>query len=196
MTEQKKPQPESELVVLESADAALVAAQSVPVQATAPPPPPPDDDIEEVDFGGAGHDESEMDMTPMVDVTFLLLIFFMVTAAFSMQKALQVPKPKEDQASTQSVEEEQDNESVTVEIDEYGSFHVITMDDEFEAPSKQEVIIQLTEARQPKGGLQPPTKLIVKAHERAKHGRVVMVLDAGAQTQFNQVQLMTMTEEE
>ena len=35
--------------------------------------------------------DSEMDMTPMVDVTFLLLIFFMVTAAFAMQKSFQVP---------------------------------------------------------------------------------------------------------
>src|SRR5688572_20269137 len=31
--------------------------------------------------------EAEMDMTPMVDVTFLLLIFFMVTASFTMQKS-------------------------------------------------------------------------------------------------------------
>ncbi len=35
----------------------------------------------------------EADMTPMVDVTFLLLIFFMVTAAFTMQSAIVVPKP-------------------------------------------------------------------------------------------------------
>ncbi len=37
--------------------------------------------------------EAELDMTPMVDVTFLLLIFFMVTAAFTMQKSFQVPAP-------------------------------------------------------------------------------------------------------
>ncbi|HUG70447.1 MAG TPA: biopolymer transporter ExbD [Pirellulaceae bacterium] len=36
---------------------------------------------------------SESDMTPMVDVTFLLLIFFMVTAAFAMQRSMVVPKP-------------------------------------------------------------------------------------------------------
>ena len=42
----------------------------------------------------------DMDMTPMVDVTFLLLIFFMITSAFQMQKSFEVPTPSMDQAST------------------------------------------------------------------------------------------------
>ncbi|MEE3368277.1 MAG: biopolymer transporter ExbD [Planctomycetota bacterium] len=150
-----------------------------------------------VQFGSSGHDESEMDMTPMVDVTFLLLIFFMVTAAFSMQKALEVPKPKEDQASTNTVEEEQDEDAVTVEVDEFDSFHVITSDDEAEAPSRHELLMQLRNARTgPGDGTEPPNKLIVKAHEDCTHARVVMALDAGAETGFQQVQLMTITEDE
>ena len=150
-----------------------------------------------VQFGSSGHDESEMDMTPMVDVTFLLLIFFMVTAAFSMQKALEVPKPKEDQASTNTVEEEQDDDAVTVEVDEFDSFHVITSDDEAEAPSRHELLVQLRVAREGTGdGTEPPSKLIVKAHEDCTHARVVIALDAGAETGFQQVQLMTITEDE
>ena len=148
-------------------------------------------------FGAPGHDESEMDMTPMVDVTFLLLIFFMVTAAFSMQKALEVPKPKEDQASTNTVEEEQDEDAVTIEVDEFDSFHVITSDNEAEAPSRHELLVQLRDAREGTGaGTEPPNKLIVKAHEDCTHARVVMALDAGAETGFQQVQLMTITEDE
>ena len=150
-----------------------------------------------VQFGSSGHDESEMDMTPMVDVTFLLLIFFMVTAAFSMQKALEVPKPKEDQASTNTVEEEQDEDAVTIEVDEFDSFHVITSDDEAEAPSEHDLLVQLRVAREGTGGgTEPPNKLIVKAHEDCTHARVVMALDAGAETGFQQVQLMTITEDE
>ena len=39
---------------------------------------------------------SDINVTPMVDVTFLLLIFFMVTAAFSMQNDPQIaPKNPE-----------------------------------------------------------------------------------------------------
>lgn len=33
----------------------------------------------------------EMDLTPMVDVTFLLLIFFMITASFTLQKKMEMP---------------------------------------------------------------------------------------------------------
>ena len=58
------------------------------------PPDPWNNDEEEEgeeDFRlvGAPLEESEMDITPMVDVTFLLLIFFMITASFAMQKSLE-----------------------------------------------------------------------------------------------------------
>ena len=46
--------------------------------------------------------DNEMDMTPMVDVTFLLLIFFMVTAAFSLQKSIEVPPPDQQESAQQA----------------------------------------------------------------------------------------------
>jgi hypothetical protein len=42
-------------------------------------------------------EDPELDMTPMVDVVFQLLIFFMLTAAFALQKSLTLPKPADDQ---------------------------------------------------------------------------------------------------
>ena len=47
-------------------------------------------------------ERDDLDMTPMVDVTFLLLIFFMVTAAFSLQKSLEVPTPDQQENATES----------------------------------------------------------------------------------------------
>ena len=41
----------------------------------------------------------DVDMTSMVDVTFLLLVFFMVTASFALQKAIATPVPESDSAS-------------------------------------------------------------------------------------------------
>ena len=66
---------------------------------------PPDDS----DEGGGdvvfkrNVEEAEMDMTPMVDIVFQLLIFFMITASFTMQKAMPVPKPKDDRPSTSEI---------------------------------------------------------------------------------------------
>ena len=51
-----------------------------------------DDDV--VDFVGSKPDDGELDMTPMVDVTFLLLIFFVMTAAFTIQTSLPIPTPQ------------------------------------------------------------------------------------------------------
>ena len=39
--------------------------------------------------------DNEVDMTPMIDCVFLLLIFFLVTASFQLQKALEIPPPEQ-----------------------------------------------------------------------------------------------------
>ncbi len=39
-------------------------------------------------------EEAELDITPMIDVTFLLLIFFMVTSTMDQQKQINVPPAK------------------------------------------------------------------------------------------------------
>ena len=78
-----------------------------------------------------------MDMTPMVDVTFLLLIFFMVTAAFSLQKSIEMPRQQTDAPSTSVVEEEsEDLDMVEVQVDEFGSFLVMAPDWETRDPGK------------------------------------------------------------
>ena len=60
--------------------------------------------------------DDEMDLTPMVDVTFLLLIFFMITAAFAVQKAISVPPTNDQTTPTQSVEDLEDD-SIVIRID-------------------------------------------------------------------------------
>lgn len=138
-----------------------------------------------------------MDMTPMVDVVFQLLIFFMLTAAFALQKSIALPKPAEERPSEQQVEQsiEERPDYVIVALDENNTFHVTTADWEEEAPSVQELYVQLRRAREGLTSGTIPNKLRVEAHPDALHGRVVAALDAGAGTGFEQVQLAT-TEEE
>jgi biopolymer transport protein ExbD len=145
--------------------------------------------------------EAEMDMTPMVDVTFLLLIFFMVTASFTMQKSLNIPKPESNEASTQArtVQDFQDNpDYIVLRVDSYNTFHVSAsaFDDEIEAPSEQELLVRLRQARQGDASGNIPTKMLVLASGEALHERVVMAIDAGNDVGMDEVQLVTVEEDE
>lgn len=157
-----------------------------------------EEDVAHVSFRPAGRDDTEMDMTPMVDVTFLLLIFFMVTAAFSLQRALQVPTPRPDEPSevVQQQDPVEDTDTITVQVDENNTFRLLTPDRDVEAPSAHELLIQLREARSAGGRAQRPSKLLVMAHVDAMHEAVVAAMDAGSQVEMEQIQLMMVEEYE
>ena len=128
-----------------------------------------------------------MDMTPMVDVTFLLLIFFMVTAAFSLQKSIEMPRQQSDQPSL-SVEPEPTDEldMVEVQVDEYGSFLVLAPEWERETPGKQNLITTLKEAM---GARQDGMRLVIKVHEAAKLHALVDAMDAGTIAGYTELQV-------
>ena len=144
-------------------------------------------------------DRQEMDMTPMVDVTFLLLIFFMVTAAFGLQKSYDVPAPDDSRPSTDAVtleELENDPRYIIVRVDEYDTFHVsaAAWDAEREAPSKPDLLARLREART--SGTPMATHLLVMASEAATNGQVITALDAGTALGMEDVKLMTLPSED
>lgn len=137
---------------------------------------------------------AEMDMTPMVDVTFLLLIFFMVTAAYSLQKSLEMPSPdrQEEAAETRTLEElETDSDYVIVRV---SRDNTVWVNDE-EAPSPQEVIARIREARSAVPGGRGPRNLLVLADPEARHETVVMVLDAGNAVGMENIRLACIEEE-
>ncbi len=136
--------------------------------------------------------EDVMDMTPMVDVVFQLLIFFMMTAAFSLQKSLELPPSSPQDPTAQSMTlEDLDNESdfIIVRIDHENN---ITVDGQ-DAPSEHELLSKLREA---KGGIARTgqaarTGLLVLADPECRHETVVMVLDAGNAVGMERVRLAT-----
>jgi biopolymer transport protein ExbD len=142
--------------------------------------------------------EGEMDMTPMVDVTFLLLIFFMVTAAFTMQKSFEIPTPEQEQASARPIQEfEEDPNYVIVRVDQFNTYHVsaAVWDEEKEAPSEQDLLVRLREARQghrPRSGAK---RMLVMASGEAYHEKVVTALDAGSEVGMEDVKLVTVEDE-
>jgi biopolymer transport protein ExbD len=95
-----------------------------------PEPPKPEEDDEE-EFGPKKrHCEfGELDLTPMVDVTMLLLIFFILTASFIAQKTLQTPQQKSDSKGGASSAMDQDPDdlddgSIVVQINERNGYIV------------------------------------------------------------------------
>jgi biopolymer transport protein ExbD len=176
------------------ADTRTQVIESLHIGPAAPQPhgPVPEDDVPEARLIAPkkGAFDDGLDMTPMVDVTFLLLIFFMVTAAFALQKSIQIPTPdpSESAAESRTVEElEQDDDNVIVRIDKDNTIWV----DDREAPSEQELLSQLNEAREGAPGTSTagPSKLVVMASGDARHEKVVMALDAGTAAGFDDVRL-------
>ena len=150
---------------------------------------------EQGSFGGKLREEDELDMTPMVDVTFLLLIFFVMTAAFTIQTSLPIPTPQSEEASTNAVPEdtEEDPEFITVKVDADNNFWVTGMNglDE-ECPDVKALRTQL---RLMKDDMGEVNKVVVEANEESLHAQVVAAIDAGMVIGVDQVQLMTVAED-
>ncbi len=175
----------------------MTARQDEAVPPLPPPPPVDDAEPEPIKFGSR-LEESEMDVTPMVDIVFQLLIFFMVTASFSLQKSMQLPKPKDDRPSAAAVPQDEDPEGdmVTVYVDAFNTYRVETSEFEEEAPSEQDLIIKLRRARLGDSSGKIPTRLMVKANGDASHEKVVAALDAGTAVGMEQLQLQTVEQDD
>jgi biopolymer transport protein ExbD len=155
------------------------------------------DEIEEIDFPKKELPSDDMDMTPMVDVTFLLLIFFMITASFSSEKAFEEPPPLPTDAV--SLTPKTNSDSIRVQIDEFNSYTIIfSGGDEREASSKQELLIALDEAKNEiatgSKDKDDELKLLIEAHVDCIHGAVIAAVDAARDRGFNGFQVQVVEE--
>ena len=126
----------------------------------------------------------QMDLTPMVDVTFLLLIFFMITASFSLQKTIQVPPPDpEKEGATLTVQEIKEifDKSIKIEIDERNN--IIIDDEPLSDPAS------LVEAIRKRMRDEGKTELVLSANYRTVHETVVTVVDAAHEVGMEKIRL-------
>jgi biopolymer transport protein ExbD len=153
-------------------------------------------DVEELQRRARDRAEADMDMTPMVDVTFLLLIFFTVTAAFALQKSLEVPPVDSDQATQAQTVEDLEKDSIVVRVDGDNIFWIgcPMWLQEQRAPSTTDMQAKVREARKGDERGPGPTKLLVQANGDATHEHVVAALDAGSAVGMEDIRLMTYEE--
>ncbi|MCK4422851.1 MAG: biopolymer transporter ExbD [Candidatus Omnitrophica bacterium] len=122
----------------------------------------------------ADTEKAEMDTSPMVDVVFQLLIFFMVAASFKAEESnLKVFLPAAGAPAVKAAELEEvkifvaSNGAITVNQQAYDS-----------AGSKD--LPQLKTMLTNLAGLFKDQAVVIQAHEDSTHGRVVDVLNACA----------------
>jgi biopolymer transport protein ExbD len=119
-------------------------------------------------------EKGHIDLTPLVNVFFLLLIFFMFTSSFIFQPGIKVDLPK---AVTSEIMQ---GETATV---------IITKDDKIYLDDREITVEELNSkldmiAKQKTG-------LLVKADSRASHGRIVEVWDMCRNQGVSQVNIAT-----
>ena len=111
----------------------------------------------------AEDDATEINLSPMIDCIFILLIFFIVTTVFVEEQGLPVNKP--DAAASVSLEE---NENLAFEITSENKI----LFDEGEIP-----LAEVT-ARVKAGVQDSETPVTIRVHEKSDHGTFVAVWDA------------------
>ncbi len=121
-------------------------------------------------------EESDINLAPMLDVVFIMLIFFIVTATFIKQAGIDVLRPMADSA------EEKPTVSVLVAVSETGD---IWIDNKRVDPAAVRANIERIHAENPKGGL------VVQADRGAQMKQVMAVLAAARAANITQVALST-----
>jgi biopolymer transport protein ExbD len=118
-----------------------------------------------MNFKGRERDEVSLDMTPLIDVVFLLLIFFMLTASFTQAQRLKVDLPQAEQGeSTQD-----QSKDWVIEIDAQGRYAL-----NGEALAAEDLTARL----QALPDRTENTVVLIRADAHTEHQAVVRALDA------------------
>lgn len=123
-----------------------------------------------MNFRSKRRDEVDLDITPLIDVVFLLLIFFMVSTTFEHNSEINITLPSSSKEVTQAKPD-----AVNVGLDAQGNVYI---NDKSLVNAQLETIkAALSDALV---GLNEPP-IIISADSNATHQSVVRVMDAARQ---------------
>lgn len=121
-------------------------------------------------------EEGEIDITPMLDVVFIMLIFFIVTASFVKESGIEVNRP--DASTAQS----KPRANILIAINDMGE---IWINKRKVDESQVRANIERMHAENPQG------TVVIQADEEAKTRQLVAVMDAARQAGVYDVSLAT-----
>jgi biopolymer transport protein ExbD len=125
-----------------------------------------------------GRRKPEVQMSPLIDVIFLLLIFYAVTTQFVTDERLKLKLPEAETAESVGMNQEQRPPEVKVAVD-----GTIWIDDRIVPESELETRIRQLVERAPDDGI------ILKGDTGADYGIVVHVLDVARKVGAKGIQM-------
>ena len=123
--------------------------------------------------------ENEINLTPMLDVVFIMLIFFIVTASFIKESGIDVNKPE---ATTQ---DPVSDASILIAIDENSDIWIERRQID---PRALRANIERLHAENPQGSV------VIQADKRSFNNTLVQVMDASRQAGVYKISLATYKE--
>ncbi len=126
-------------------------------------------------------DEAEINITPMLDIVFIMLIFFIVTTSFVKEKGLEVSRP----SNTPPKEVEVEKGPIVVRID---ATSLISIDGRMLERRAVQANLERQKAEKPE------SPLIIAAHPDADTEALVTVLDAAKSVDIQAVSVATTTD--
>ncbi|MEW5766739.1 MAG: biopolymer transporter ExbD [bacterium] len=120
--------------------------------------------------------EAGLDITPLIDVVFLLLIFFLLSSSFIMQPGIKVKLPE---ATTDDIKTKKD------------IFVTIARDDTYFLNEESISLAALPDKLRVLAAKEADQLLIIKADREVKHGRVVEVMDIAKKAGIDRLAIAT-----
>lgn len=115
-----------------------------------------------IDFNTGAEEEVQIDLTPMLDVVFILLIFFIVSTSFVKESGLEVSRPSASSASTQ------DNAHILVAISASNAVWIQSRQIDIRAVRSN---IERLKAESPDGGV------VIQADKGSDTNTLIEVMD-------------------
>lgn len=125
---------------------------------------------------GGGDEDADINLTPMLDVVFIMLIFFIVTATFIKQTGINVLRPEAVTA------EQKPTVAILIAISPNGE---IWIDKKRVDPSTVRAHIEKLHAENPKGGL------VIQADRDSTNEKLMAVLNAARAAGLREVAIST-----